>query len=326
MSELNKLPIEVAEEMKWMAWNAAWHTANTRAGYKGDAVNDKIKFEQQSENVSKAVTGLVLKLSPSTLENIKWGAWCAAWHTANIRAGYENDAANDLEQFEQNFQSLKDSKEVTSELADNIKNMCMSAAWHTANTRKDYKDDAASDLYNFENFYNKICGEITVVDIKFYIDRRKMLALKPKVLAELELKNKSGSEQSMSFECECTEGQTSSWSHTVGFRAGIKTSAKASFKFIVEAEVSIELSFEASYEYAWSGSTEKSETHRYTFPVNVAPHSKVTAKAIVQEAKMTVPYDLVYEIGGVERTIPGIWDGVAYSYVQSEIGESVPLS
>lgn len=42
---LNKLPIEVAEEMKWMAWNAAWHTANTRKDYKQDAENDFKQFE-----------------------------------------------------------------------------------------------------------------------------------------------------------------------------------------------------------------------------------------------------------------------------------------
>ncbi|MEG4025555.1 MAC/perforin domain-containing protein [Microcoleus sp. S13C4] len=155
---INKLPEEVAEKIKLMAWHAAWHTANTRAGdkYKGDAGTDEVSFKKHSENVSQAVDDLELKLSQNALDDIKWGAWNAAWHTANKRAGYENDAENAKNRFEEHFESLKNSKEVTEKLAENIKGMCWYAAWHTANTRKDYKQDAENDLKNFELHYSQI--------------------------------------------------------------------------------------------------------------------------------------------------------------------------
>ena len=63
--------------------------------------------------MSKAVAALELKLSQNALDDIKWGAWNAAWHTANTRAGYQNEAENDKNRFEQHFESLKNSKEVT---------------------------------------------------------------------------------------------------------------------------------------------------------------------------------------------------------------------
>ncbi|MEA5498281.1 MAC/perforin domain-containing protein [Limnoraphis robusta Tam1] len=155
---INKLPIQVAEEIKWMAWNAAWYAANTRAGdkYKGDAVTNELDFKKHSGNVSKAIVTLELKLTQNALDDIKWGAWNASWYAANTRAGYQNDAENDFKQFEQHFESLKNSKEVTEELAGNLKEMCLSAAWHTVNTRKIYKQDAENDRKRFEFFYSQI--------------------------------------------------------------------------------------------------------------------------------------------------------------------------
>lgn len=155
---INKLPIKVAEEVKWMAWNAAWYAANTRAGdkYKGDAGTNDVGFKKHSGDMSKAVAALELKLSQNALDDIKWGAWNAAWHTANTRAGSQNDAENDFKQFEQHFESLKNSKEVTEELAGNIKNMCFYAAWYAANERNDCKQDAENDLKQFEFYYSQI--------------------------------------------------------------------------------------------------------------------------------------------------------------------------
>ncbi|MEG3870790.1 MAC/perforin domain-containing protein [Microcoleus sp. Z1_B5] len=155
---INKLPIKVAEEIKGMAWNAAWYAANTRAGdkYKGDAGTNDVGFKKHSGDMSKAVAALELKLSQNALDDIQWGAWNAAWYTANTRAGVQNDAKNDLKQFEQHFESLKNSKEVTDKLAENLKNMCLYAAWHAANERYDCKQDAKNDLKQFEFYYSEI--------------------------------------------------------------------------------------------------------------------------------------------------------------------------
>lgn len=85
-----------------MAWNAAWYAANTRAGdkYKGDAGTNDVGFKKHSGDMSKAVTALELKLSQNALDDIKWGAWNAAWHAANERNDCKQDAENDFKHFE----------------------------------------------------------------------------------------------------------------------------------------------------------------------------------------------------------------------------------
>lgn len=157
---IDKLPIEVAQEMKWMAFNAAWHAANERAGVKEDSVTNELTFKEHYNKMIKAVSNLELKLSRKTLDDIKWGAFNAAWYTANIRGNVPNDAENNRTAYEDYFNSLQNSSEVTPELAANIKNMCFFAAWHAANDRYNNKEDARNDHKRFEYYYGQIVLQI----------------------------------------------------------------------------------------------------------------------------------------------------------------------
>jgi hypothetical protein len=155
---INKLPSKVAEELKSLVLDASWSTVNTRSGNQGDVRKHDISFQKHSLNMSDAIAAEELKLSQKVLEDIKGGIWSAAWHTANTRAGIEDDAKNDLKEFNRRFESLKNSKEVTDQLAENIKNMCIAGAWHIANKRKGYKEDEQRDLEEFDMYYSRIVG------------------------------------------------------------------------------------------------------------------------------------------------------------------------
>ena len=45
-------PAPIAEACKWMAWNAAWHTANERSGLGGDARKAKLALEEHADRLT----------------------------------------------------------------------------------------------------------------------------------------------------------------------------------------------------------------------------------------------------------------------------------
>ena len=317
--KLDKLPPELAEEVKIMAWGAAWHTANLRKGNKGDAERNKNEFENHYNLMLEKSQGL--GLSHSTLEHIKWMAWDAAWHTANTRVGlrfaglaFSKDAKDDKKRFEDHARAVEESGELSQGLSDSIKWMAWDAAWHTANTRFGWRQDAEADRHRSDQHFSKIAGSVTLIDIRFFADKAKVLRKEPKTLIEQKVDNNSIHEQETKVKVEYFKGQTSSWEHKLGFSAGKKTGVKSGFNFV--ADGSIEVSFEASYENSWFGRTDVSECHTYEFPVQVGAKESITAKAVIYEVEMQVPYELEYEIGDVRRKVGGMWSGIACSGIQ----------
>jgi len=70
----------VLEDIMNMAWSAAWHTANTRAGfwYKNDASSDKEQFNQRATSVANSGY-----FTNDEFFNLKWCSWNLAWYHAN---------------------------------------------------------------------------------------------------------------------------------------------------------------------------------------------------------------------------------------------------
>ena len=81
---------EVCDHIKWMFWNAAWYTANTRRGYDDDATKDK-------ENMEAGYRAILAsrEISETLAENIRGMSWFASWYCANTRKGYNDDARGD---------------------------------------------------------------------------------------------------------------------------------------------------------------------------------------------------------------------------------------
>lgn len=89
------------ENIKWMLWRAAWYTANTRKGYKGDAEKDKQGVEDQYQKVIQK-----REVSETLMTNVKEMGWGAAWFAANTIVGYKDDAVRDKANFDVHFAKI----------------------------------------------------------------------------------------------------------------------------------------------------------------------------------------------------------------------------
>jgi hypothetical protein len=84
IADSGELSKRLCTHLKWMAWNAAWFTANTRAGNHQDAAKDKVGFERQA----RAVLGDIHR-------GVSLGGWLLLqrWMCAGVFSGVsERDA------------------------------------------------------------------------------------------------------------------------------------------------------------------------------------------------------------------------------------------
>ena len=96
---------ELFDELLWTAWNASWHASNSRPIWdqnKYELERNKKAFENHAKKFHEK--GITLGLSEEVIENIKWGAWNAAWWTANEKSGNIFAARGDKEKFNQHFE------------------------------------------------------------------------------------------------------------------------------------------------------------------------------------------------------------------------------
>ena len=189
-----------------------------------------------------------------------------------------------------------------------------------ANTKVGYRDDAVRDKANYEANYSKIHGDINLVGMNFNTDKAKTLTKKPKVVAQQSMVNNGSIQQSMEFDFTVTQGTTKSSSHQIGFKYGVKIGFEASFFKLVGEKY--EASFEFSHNHTFSEAMNKGISKTYRFPLQVPPHTTYTAKGMVHEAEMEVPYELVFDFGGKKKSLYGIWKGVAVSTATYEINEA----
>jgi hypothetical protein len=104
-------------------------------------------------------------LSPALLKDIKDAAWNIAWNAAHALLGKPKDGKKYESKFNQLCESIKNSNEVTKDLATHIIDMCRYGAWHRANWQR--KEDslfgdpeaeqrAAYDFDRHKHHYEKI--------------------------------------------------------------------------------------------------------------------------------------------------------------------------
>ena len=198
--------------------------------------------------------------------------------------------------------------------------MGWNAAWYAANTIVGYHDDAKRDEAKFEDHFRKISGDVNLVAMNFFTDEAKILADKPKIVAEQRLENKVNSEQTMAFKFSVSQGRTNSISHQIAFSYGVKVGFEAGFFGLAQSKY--ELSFNFSHSHTFAESTSSGKTQNYEFPLKVPGNSTYIAKALVHEAEMNIPYELVFDFGGTQKSLKGIWKGVAVSKATYTIEEA----
>ena len=314
---LTILPSDVAEEIKNCAEKASLHCAKVRMGGRGDADAEKVYFEQHAEAFKMKAKGL---LGTSTCDDIKNMFWFAAWHTANTRVGYKSDAARDERQMNEYFDNIVKTEEMTRQLATDIKWLGWNCAWHAANTLKRFKDDAKRDEAKIRQHFQAICGEVNLVSMNFFTNEAKILQKKPKVIAQQRLENNVSEPQVMKFSFSVTQGKTESTTTQFNFKFGVKVGFGA--KFFCFAEGKYELSLEFSAGRSWSESISSGISKNYEFPLTVPGHKTYVAKAIVNEAEMEVPYEMVFDFNGSQRLFKGMWKGVAVSTATYRVDEA----
>ena len=106
----------------------------TSAGVSADAARDLREWDAASEE-AKAV-GQYEDLSPETLDNVRWGIWNGAWHTANRIYGNQGDAQQDLGRWTRHWQAVHDQQELRSSLIDDVRWMAWNFAEWATNVRK----------------------------------------------------------------------------------------------------------------------------------------------------------------------------------------------
>ena len=95
------LSAETCDDIKWMFWDAAWHTANTRSNFKQDTKKHEEMVEKHYQNICRT-----RELSERLASNLKEMGWNAAWYCANTLYGYTEDAKVDEAKFESFSQKL----------------------------------------------------------------------------------------------------------------------------------------------------------------------------------------------------------------------------
>ena len=304
------LPKSAAKHLKTCAWRSGWYAANTRIGYKGYAKKDKKKINSETKIFKNEMKGI---LTSKTINKIRDMFKYQGWNTANTRWGYKGDAKKDKKKVSNLYKDIKRSKELSSSLAKNIRAMGWKAAWHGANTRVGYRSDAKKDKKGFKKFYKKIYGKVQLVSMTFKTDDMVVLQEKPRVIFHKNYPN-CGSIQQQSPVSTISETvqHTTTYSHSVGF------------EYTVSGEVSVSLiedilGYSYSMSFTMSSSQEFSQSMSHTvhkeetFSIMVPPYSTYIGESTVHEVQVDVPYEMVFDFGGVQKTEYGAWNGVLMS-------------
>jgi hypothetical protein len=303
----SKLPTEVAVEMKWMAWNAAWATANSHFGKYQDSRENEDAFNKHSNQLILRSEGL--NLHKSTLEDIKWFAWNAAWHAANTRKGYGADAANNRTAADEHIRRVKATGELDPNLVEQIYKMVWSAAWHAANNHSGHHNDAVDDRIAFDNAFEKISGGTVLVRIDYHVNQRQLMAETPKVVLLHRFRNRADGTMSQGAYFEEQSSRTIGFSQTTGFNIGV--SAGFEFGFTSVAKGNMQVSFSAKVEDTHTLMDAKVRRLGVNWSYSVGPNAPdVDYTARYTEVRMKVPYTAYYKIGDQSYTFSGIWEGV----------------
>ncbi len=319
---INILPTDAAGQVKNCAWRASWHASNARKGYKGDAATDKVAFNDYADAFKKKMDGI---LSKETCNDIKWMFWNAGWYTANTRWWYYNDAKNDKKNMEKLYNKIVARGEVSRTLASNLKKMGLAAAWYCANTRVGYYSDAKGNKAEFKSYSRKIGGKVKLVEMNFFEDQAAILDEPPVVVHDMELQNPSNFEQKMTFEYTESDVTTTTYTQEIGFEYSQTLGFSAGFEAI-GVEGTYEATFTFSVGVSFSQSFESGKEFSYSFELTGAPHSTYTATASVHKAEMEVPYELVFDFDGVQKSLYGVWEGIAVSKAVFQVFDPIPDS
>ncbi|MCG8621622.1 MAG: ETX/MTX2 family pore-forming toxin, partial [Proteobacteria bacterium] len=301
-------PYDIAEEMLSCAMSAGWSTSKQRRGLKDEAKVNKVAWEAHATSFKAKSADL---LSAVTCKDVKLMFWFAAWHAANKMKGEESDAARDKKTMEDKCKSIVSRCEVTKNLAEDMKWMGWYVAWYCAYQCWEHDDDAKRNETEYKSHFNKIHGDVNLIQMNFFLDNAKIERNSPTIVAEQTLVNNSDIQQTMEFAFKVVEGKTESISSQGNFKFGVKVGFETGFFGFTGSKYELLLEISKTKTFFESISTGKSKS--YKFSLVVPARSTYVAKGMVYEGNMEVPSELVFSFGSAKKSIYGIWKGVAVS-------------
>ena len=328
---LNILPTDAAKELRDYAEIRCYLCAKTvddrrfrrharldETDAKSDAGQHFISFKEKCEGL----------LSESTCKDIKSMLKCAGFYSGKIRKGeqcimfynrqyYFSEAEEDKQKMEKYCRDIIDKREISETLANNIKRMGLAAAWLAAYSVFGPEEGKKRQLTQLNTDFERIHGDVKLVNMKFIIDETRISSQRPKLVSERRMENDTDVQQTMKFSFSVTEGRTVSTTHTVNFSYGIGATFSAGFPGI--GEINCQLSFNFSHDHSFQECINIASTNSYEFPLVVPAHSTQVATATVDEVQMEIPYELMFDFGGASRSVKGVWKGVACSKATYQI-------
>lgn len=319
---LGALPPEIVATAERLAYRKAWQACNSVWGNPNDASVDSVKAEEYVAQMKEEGKGL---FTTATVDEFADMAGYSGWAACGARRWEdENEQWNsDVSNLNSHLTKMATAGTFSDELKYNLRDLAWHTAWSAANAQAGFSSDHKDDDEQVTHFAKAAGGKVFIKSLTFDSNSTLIAPLKPKIVHSSTLTNSGDITQQMTFSFSSTQGSTSSYSSTLGFKLGVKTNFKCGFTFLAESKV--EVSFEASFSSTWSWANQKSETTSYIFPLSVPAHSTYYAKAIVQQTTASVPYTLVYTIGGTEVTSSGIWQGVLVSAATCAVTPSSAL-
>ena len=219
---LESLPKEIATELRWAAWNAAWHAANARMGTQAAAVSDELRWRRHIANFARLASAQSINQITARVRDFLWSA---AWYTANLRSGNQDDAARDQASANVAFADIRKSGQFSKGLSDVIDGLAWGAAWHAANSLKGKCEHAQADLLRFEDCYRRMMGQVTVEGVTFQADQRAVSGNSGLIAAGRQLQSPTSVPQPDKFTFQVSQSTATGAATRVGLEtsAGMKT-------------------------------------------------------------------------------------------------------
>ena len=311
-SRLRLLPPDVVSHMEECARAAARCNAlKCKYNSQGRASEQFDKFNNEASVFMEKANGL---LTEEICLHIKYLFYYLSWWAARSATNNLEAAERDRKTVGQYMAKVLDQAELDQELAENIEKMGKSLVlYEVAVTCDDKNSGTDPEESKAMGYKSKIQGNVKFIDMKFFtgIEKAKILERRVKTVLEQTLCNDSDSDQSLTFTFSTMKGSTESVSTTIGCKFTLNASLSVGFSGFGEAGFGA--CFDVTSNLTLAESLAQTKTQTYTFPVKALPRTSCSAKGTVEEAKMEVPYELILDIGGVQRSFHGTWTGFAVS-------------
>ncbi|BFI06039.1 hypothetical protein MPTK1_1g28830 [Marchantia polymorpha subsp. ruderalis] len=176
-------------------------------------------------------------------------------------------------------------------------------------------DYEASD----DQYFTFVFEDTEIDRVEYQIDQATVLASVPEVIGTSSLRNDSDVDQTVEFDFERTETQSSSFDYTLGFTITVGASGKAGIPFVAEGEVKVDVS--NSHTFNWGTTSSESKTYSVKFPAVAPPRHKIIGTATVTRSNIEIPFTVYSKsvATGFEVATQGIYKGVTYWNIQSEV-------